>query len=175
MARKILNADNLLLPDPTSQLWISVDDKGTRRTVAAVDWAEAILPERLEPTVPWQLREQYEIAQAILAYGYFWHPMYAFGARKALLVAEAAVTLKCESLGARKKSVETFHDRIVWLRGRGVLSDEDVLEWEALRELQSSTAQQTERVAFPGTWSLALLDRIARAANALFRKARAAA
>ena len=58
--KKNLNADNLLLPDPTSQLTIAVDEGGMHRTVAAVDWAETILLDRLEEAVPSQLLEQYE-------------------------------------------------------------------------------------------------------------------
>jgi len=170
MGQKMLNADNFLLPDSTSQLWVTVDKEGNRRTLAAVDWAQAIFQIRLETTVPTQLHELFEVAQAILAYGYFWYPLYAFGAGEAFRVADAAVKLKAQQMGVPRKASQTFRDRLSWLASVGAVSHEDVLEWEVLRELRNDSTHRTERTAFPGTWSLDLLERVARAVNRLYQE-----
>jgi hypothetical protein len=108
----------------------------------------------------------FEVARGSLAYGYFFYPLYALAGEQLFRVAEAAVSAKCNLLGAPKKL--NFYKRLKFLLDNKVISNQEYFEWESIRKLRNvSSHPQQQNILPPGTVSM-LLGRVADKINALF-------
>lgn len=65
----------------------------------------------LTEKAPLEVRRMFEVARGAVVYGYFFYPLYVLGAEQLFRVAEAAVTLKCEQMGAKTAKMR-FIDKI---------------------------------------------------------------
>jgi hypothetical protein len=146
---KELTLDNWRQPDPVSAGYVGVFPlDGQLRSLTGDDWAYHILAIPLSEAVPDELRRLFEVARGTMLYGWYFYPAYTLASEQVLRVAEAAVARRCRDLGApacRKR----FEQQLAWLSGHGVLSGEDVDQWDAIRHLRNFVSHASDQNILP--------------------------
>ena len=125
------------------------------------------LIQHLSKSVPENVRTLFEVARGSLAYGYFFYPLYTLACEQLFRVAETAISEKCKLLGESKKA-RTFEKKLQLLFDRKVLSDEERLVWDAVRQFRNSTSHPQQQMILPPGAVASLLFRTAEKINKLF-------
>lgn len=164
---KALTVSNWLQPDPASSIFAQLSQAdGSFNPMSGDDWAAQFLGVRLDDRVPEEVRGLFEVARGALAYGYFFYPLFTLAAEQLYRVAEAAVSTKCELLGAPKRL--SFQNKIQYLQDRDVISSESYPQWDAIRRLRNKGSHpQGQTILTPGM-VVQMLDQIAKRMNTLF-------
>jgi hypothetical protein len=165
---KTLSGENWLTADPSSEIFVKVSHKdGTTTRMTGEEWLALFLDPTLSKTVPENLRTLFEVARASLAYGYFFYPLYTLACEQLFRVAETAISEKCKLVGAPKKA-DTFEKKIKFLFNSKVLSDEERLDWDAVRQFRNSTSHPQQQMILPPGAVASLLFKIGEKVNKLF-------
>lgn len=99
-AFKRLTSENWLRADPTGEAFEEVHlATGERRAMTGERWAERILAVQLSDTVPDDVRGLWRVAQGVMLYGWFFHPLYMLGDEQLHRVADAAILHRFQQLG----------------------------------------------------------------------------
>ncbi len=131
------------------------------------EWLALFLDPTLSKSVPDNVRTLFEVARGSLAYGYFFYPLYTLACEQLFRVAEAAVSEKCKILGAPKKT-RRFKDKVQFLFDSQVISEEERLDWDAVRHFRNSTSHPQQQMILPPGAVASLLFRIGEKVNKLF-------
>jgi hypothetical protein len=165
---KILTTDNWLQPDPTASVFVKISHgDGSVTPVSGQDWATQFLSPTLAEDVPKDVRALFEVARGSMVYGYFFYPLYALAVEQLFRVAEAAVSMKCKSLGAPEK-LWKFQDTLKYLVDRKVITEHDRSEWDAIRGLRNEASHPKQQTILPPGLAASLLARMADRINSLF-------
>lgn len=169
---KALTRENWSAPDETSQIFVEVDlGSGEKRELTGDRLAEAFLAAELDDTVPQDVRSMWAVARGVLAYGWFFYPLYALGEDQLHRVADAAVLARYQQLDGpldRKGQWPPLFVRLEWLVEEGHLDEQLRQQWRAIRELRNYGSHATyARLSMP-TDAMRTLDVLAREINGLF-------
>jgi hypothetical protein len=155
-----------LQPDPTLAVFQKLSHvDGSVVAMTAEDWFEVWQHATIDSPVPADIINLFEQARACLAYGYFFYPLYALGIEQLLRVADAALMVKCDALGA---SAKTFEKRIDWLAARGDRPSFDPEHWHGLRKFRNESSHHSRRMLLTPATAMQFLGDVARAIEALF-------
>lgn len=155
-----------LQPDPTLALFQKLSHlDGSVAVMTAEDWFEVWQHATIDSPVPVDIINLFEQARACLAYGYFFYPLYALGIEQLLRVADAALAVKCDALGAPAK---TFEKRIDWLAAHGDRPSFDPDHWHGLRKFRNETSHHSRRILLTPAAAMQLLGDVAIEIEALF-------
>lgn len=164
---KRLTPANLLEPDPVSLIG------GTLRfasfDVPTPPWPERlriVLHPRLSASVSTDVVALFETAQAAMAYGYYFYPLYALGTEHLFRAFEAAVTLRAIREGHSKKHAG-LTETIRWLTNRGILSQESAAALKPLIVLRNEASHPKHQTILTPGMAIKLLDNIAAEINGL--------
>jgi hypothetical protein len=153
---------------PSSVIFVKLSHiDGAVTQMTGEEWLALFLDPTLSETVPENVRVLFEVARGSLAYGYFFYPLYTLACEQLFRVAEAAVSEKCRMLGAPKK-VNRFKDKVQFLFDRKVISDQERLDWDAVRKFRNSTSHPQQQMILPPGAVASLLFRIGEKVNKLF-------
>jgi len=169
MARgiKALTISNWLQPDPASSIFAQLSHAdGSVSSMSGDDWAAQFLGPDLDDRVPEEVRGLFEVARGALTYGYFFYPLFTLAAEQLYRVAEAAVSAKCELLGAPKRL--SFQNKIQFLLDRNVIPGESFPQWDAIRLLRNQASHPQEQTILTPGMVATMLDQIAKRINDLF-------
>src|SRR5882672_4084968 len=110
---KTLSPENWLEPEPVMSVFktISLNDS-TVSHISRDQWLSRFLKAQLDSAVPLEVRRLFEVARGAATYGYFFYPLYTLAGQQLYRVAETAISIKCKSLGATRREVRTFQDKI---------------------------------------------------------------
>ncbi len=165
---KTLTSENWLTADPSSVIFVKLSHKdGTTTRMTGEEWLALFLDPTLSKSVPDNVRTLFEVARGSLAYGYFFYPLYTLACEQLFRVAEAAVSEKCKILGAPKKT-RRFKDKVQFLFDSQVISEEERLDWDAVRHFRNSTSHPQQQMILPPGAVASLLFRIGEKVNKLF-------
>jgi hypothetical protein len=116
---------------------------------------------------PLEVRRMFEVARGAVVYGYFFYPLHALGAEQLFRVAEAAVTLKCEQMGAETERMR-FVDKIKYLVGAGAVPAQEEDVWQGIRGMRNAASHPNIQTMFDSADALVLLRLVAGKINSLF-------
>ncbi len=167
---KSLSTENWLVPDSTTQAFVRLTSDGQVHTVAGDEWLGEILRPRISPAVPIEVRKLFEVARGAMAYGCFFYPLYTLGIEQLFRVAEAAVTHKCKAMAA-PSSVDGFAKKVRWLIEKGVIPQQDAVQWEGIRGLRNISSHPEMQSIFMPTEALRFIESMAEHINSLFSSA----
>jgi len=131
------------------------------------DWVEQFLEPSLTAKIPDDVRKLFEVARGALAYGYFFYPLYTLASEQLFRVVECAVSAKCDILGAPKR-VKRFKDKIDFLLGKNIISRQDFIWWDAIRNFRNLVSHPQQQNILPPGAVATTLSRIAEEINGLF-------
>ncbi|MEQ8387281.1 MAG: hypothetical protein RIE22_00985 [Alphaproteobacteria bacterium] len=150
---KKLTTDNWLTPDETARHIVRVAADGTTHGITKEDWTALILEHELEPSVPEDIRNMFEVAQGVLCYGCFFYPLYTLGSEQLYRVLEAAVMHKCASSGAPNR-LKQYADALKWLRDQGIMSTARFEQWSAARQLRNQASHADRQSIYDPTMAV---------------------
>lgn len=104
----------------------------------------------------------------MLLYGCFFYPLYTLGTEQLFRVVEAAVTAKCEELGAPSKAMNRFETKLAYLRDEGWIPAGDWIRWDATRHLRNATSHPEDQTIVMPNEAMTMLTETAEQINALF-------
>lgn len=159
---KKLTITNWHEPEEISKLFVDMSG----RSMTGDDWASHILKPVLSGSVPDDVKELFEVARGAMLYGYFFYPLYALANEQLTRVAEAAITHKCQELGAPKKL--RFEEKINWLAAQSVLSEEEKDYWHTVRKMRNEASHPKFQTKLPPGVVLGLLIIFVERINLLF-------
>jgi len=169
--------DSLSFKKITLANWLERDDaltgllrpssNGTYILLSGKDYLEDICRPSLGDNVPEELHELFEVARGAMSYGYFFYPLFTLAAEQLFRIAERAVAMKCETIGA-PKSRDTFERRIAYLYEQAILSEEDKKRWDGIRELRNRSSHPDQQDILPPAMTIRLITTLAERINALY-------
>lgn len=134
-------------PDPSSALFGKFVD-GQVLPMDEHDWARLFLDHTLSASVPKSVAGLFEVARGTVLYGFYFYPLYTLGLEQLFRVTEAALTAKCQDLGA-PAGVASFQRRIGWLVSRQAIRGSDRVRWDAIRMLRNSASHPSAPSILP--------------------------
>ena len=165
MQNERFTPDRWLQPDPSLSVFSKMNlTTGTVEPMTAQDWFVVWRDAIVDPAVPPDIVNRIEQARACLAYGFFY---YALGVEQLLRVAEAALTLRCETLNVPRNS-RTFEKRIDWFAGSGTIQNFDRDHWHVLRKVRNETTHGAHRMLLTPAAAKQLLHDVVAAITLLF-------
>jgi len=109
----------------------------TTVSVTADEWVDRFLKPQLDPCVPTEILRMFEVARSAVAYGYFFYPLYTLAGEQLYRIAEAAVSVRCGMIGTLPGTAKSFKRQLEFLREQNLLSDQDLVWWDTVRELRN--------------------------------------
>lgn len=164
---KILNHNNWLQPDPTSQLWVKWTQDGMKE-VTGDDWLEDCLSINLEPNVPIEVIRLFEVAKGTVVYGYYFYPLFTLAEQQIYRVADTATFFKCKNEGASKTVMKEFNKRITWLICNKHIKKHEYPRWNAIRLLRNASSHPKDQEITLPTEVIKTLRIVANMVNSLF-------
>lgn len=165
---KTLTIDNWLEPDEALRGFVRIsptDGKSSR--MIGNDWLRAILEPVLVDAVPVEVKGLFEVARGVLAYGYFFYPLYTLGFEQITRVLEAAVTHKCKLIGA-SNSTEKFVQKIDYLIAEGFILEKESVAWHATRKWRNSASHPKQQQIILPSMVIGMVKRDVERINSLF-------
>jgi len=166
---KALSIENWLEPESFLSVikTISPTD-GTIIEISREQWLNRFLKPQLKAAVPFEIRKLFEVARGAATYGYFFWPLYTLAGQQLYRVAEAALSEKCKSLGASRRKIKRFQDKISFLQKAHVIPQQDWIWWDSIRQMRNITSHpKTQTIVMPHD-TLYDLSSVAKHINALF-------
>lgn len=166
---KKLTKENWKTPDPFNDYFIKINlYTGDKFKITDDERAEEFLKIELIPSVPIEVRRQFEAARGAMLYGCFFYPLFALGADQLLRVAESAVTHKCLIRGLAKKSVR-YEIKLQKLKDFNYLTKDEYDEWELLRKIRNEYSHSKIQTVFPAFEAISILKNVTDKINRLFQ------
>ena len=166
---KKLTKDNWKSPDPFNDYFIKINlYTGEKFQITDDQRAEEFLEIELVPSVPIEVRRQFESARGAMLYGCFFYPLFALGADQLLRVAESAVTHKCLIHALAKKNAR-YEVKLQKLKDSGYLTATEHEEWEYLRKMRNEFSHSKIQTVFPAFEAISILRNVADKINRLFQ------
>ena len=165
---KIISRENWLEADPVSFLISNQLDSSGFHQMEGEDWVSIIYESELSANVPPETKRLFEVARGAMAYGYFFYPLFTLGCEQVYRVAESAASEKCKQLGASKKKVGVFKDKIEFLGSKGVLSTSSLQTWNAVRNLRNESSHPKQQTILTVGMAIPMMKLIVEEINSLF-------
>jgi hypothetical protein len=161
---KRLTAANWLTVDPIWQGFLmssSLPDPSS-------DWVDDLTRFELDPAVPSAIRKLFEIGRGTLAYSLMFYPLLTLGTEQIFRVLETSAAVKCEEIAAPSR-INSFKERIEWLREHGAISEDCLSQWEAVRHLRNEASHPKDQSIISPGMAVMTLNRAVNLINSLFR------
>lgn len=167
MAFHRLTPEDWKLPDPLSERCAISAPDGSPIEMDGDSWAALFLDVELDPGVPEDIHDLFEVAKGTLAYGWFYYPLYDGGQQQLFRLAEAAAFNRYRELGGSENR-PSFHRTIEWLRSRNEIDEASAPLWHAIREQRNSGAHAKHRSVVPPGHASRVLTNVADVVSALY-------
>jgi hypothetical protein len=136
---KKLTVDNWLTGETFMSGIVSVSLRdGSQSPITAEQWAERFLKIRLSEEVPVDILERFEIARGAALYGFFFYPLFTQALLGLLVVAEAAVSTRCDDLNIPSR-LKTLDDKLTYLHDERKLGLDEYDKWDLIRKVRNLT------------------------------------
>jgi hypothetical protein len=159
---KQLTVENWLRPDDVIRYFVGME--------RAEDYVADVLRPKLSEQVPQDIHRLFDVARAIMLYGYLYYPLFTAGLEQLFRVGEAAIIHKCIQSASPASETRLEH-RIDWLAEKGALSREEADYWHTLRHLRNSASHPTRQSIGPPGAAIGILYRLSQDINDLFETA----
>jgi len=164
---KKLTIDNWKKPDTVARGFVKISESGETHSITEDGWVSDILKPTLKEGVPLEVQKMFEVARGAIIYGYFFYPLYTLAGEQLFRVVEAAVAIKCKSLGATGK-VDTFQKEIEHLIEKNVIPPQEKEWWDAIRQLRNSSSHPGDQSIVTPPSVIGLLEQVADTINSLY-------
>ena len=166
---KKITVENWLDPDELSSSFARFSPTtGKAQTITGEDWVRFILEPTLDSSVPKDIQTLFEVARGTLVYGYYFYPLYTLAGQQLFRVAEAAVTLRCESMSVSRR-LKNFKEKIDYLVSEDIITEDEKISWHSIRQLRNMASHpKRQNIRPPGNW-IGMLEHITEKINSLFR------
>ena len=165
---KEIDITNWLEQDFIMKAFVRIDSQNGTIQMEGEDWVSVILEPELEESVPENVQALFEVARGAMVYGYFFYPLYTLAVEQLYRVAESAVHHKYLSMDA-SKSFRNFAKRIEWLNSQGVISDTELIRWDAIRNLRNFASHPESQSIITPANAIGTLEIVAHLINPLFK------
>lgn len=166
---KKLTAENWLEPDSVMSAFAKISLRDlTKSPISADEWVNRFLTPQLDLSVPIEILRLFEVARGSIVYGYFFYPLYTLAGEQLYRIAEAAASAKCALLGAKSRKVKRFVDKISFLQEQNILSQQDWIWWDSVRDLRNYSSHPKDQTILMPHNVLYDLANVAKHINQLF-------
>lgn len=126
-----------------------------------------LVTSELDPSVPFPIRKQFEIARGSLVYSLMFYPLLTLGTEQMFRVFDAAISEKCKSMQAPSK-IKVFANKIDWLASHGVIQAELQSRWHGIRQLRNEASHPVDQSILPPSEALTMVVIAIELINSLF-------
>lgn len=159
--------------DPLCSGFIQLDEEnGEVSSLFPEIWVAVVLAPQLDDAVPQNIRELFEVARAVMLYGYFFYPFFGLSMEQFYRVGESAISLKYEICGGPSKTPNgrfvSFSARINWLANMKFIDIKQKHEWHWVREARNDGSHMLKPKLYPPFPSTMALEETADRINQLF-------
>lgn len=138
-------------------------------------WVKRVLAPKLIEAVPEDVIRLFEVARGSMLYGWFFYPLLTLANEQLDRVHEAAVRHRCKAAGIATQGSRggkirdrNFGELIDELVARGVIPNEAVPQWDAVRKLRNHSSHPKSQMIIPPGLAVGGIDSAARRINQLF-------
>jgi len=147
--------------------WLALSGAISPRNAAPLQqWVEVIQTPVMNPQVPKEVRDIFEVAKGCITYGVLFYPLFSIGTAQLFRMCETAVKLRAEAAGGH--SDLHFKDAVDLLIKHGVIEEQKRQRWDALRSLRNSTSHPKMQMILPPANAIHFLETIADDINAMY-------
>lgn len=165
--QKEITAANLSEADPRIQYFVR----------SAENWVRRCQMTCLAPEVPTDVAELLEVARGAIIYGWFYYPLLTLGVEQCFRTLETAARTRAKQLGIpterlhRKRGPvpEKFAHLVGHLHQAGAIHSDDLLRWDAGRDLRNSVSHPGQQMIFMPGQVVSLLDDTIELISRLFK------
>jgi len=165
---KQITKETWLKPDRISTSFLLVPpETGVDDIKKGEMYLDMILQPCLNEDVPIEVRKLYEVARSALVYGYFFYPLYTLACEQLFRVGEAAIIFRSKIFNPRLAK-RTFEKKIEFLFKQGILNEQEMQRWHALRELRNISSHPVDQSIYAPGQVIGILALMAEDINTLF-------
>lgn len=164
---KEITPDNILERDPILDGFVKKSKTGQTISLDLDDYLSPILAISLKGNIPKEICALFEVARGAMAYGYFFYPIFSLAIEQLLRVTEAAISHKCQVLGAPPK-IKSFAQKIDWLVKQKIIPENEKNLWHCIRELRNMASHPTRQMILTPAVCVGTLKNVASQINFLF-------
>jgi hypothetical protein len=136
---KEISKENWLQPNDAMAIFATLAPNGEIATITGEDWLDRMLQPKLNDNVPEEVQALFEVARGTLIYGFLFYPLYTLGTEQLMRVGEAAITHRCNQLGA-PSGADRFARKLQWLKKRSVIAGDDAFLWGVTCDLRNTSS-----------------------------------
>jgi len=164
---KKITLENWSQPDPIYNDFIKLSANGEPLQMSTEDWIAPLLIPSLSNNVPIDVRALFAVARGAMVYAYYFYPLWTLGIEQHYRVVEAAVSHKCNELGA-PRAKRRFVDKIDWLETAKSISFADKKALNEIRELRNMSSHPDRQSILSPSVAISLLETISTVINSIF-------
>lgn len=110
-------------------------------------WLREFMKIQLSPDIPAGIQSMFESSRGAMIYAWFYYPLATVGMEHCYRTLELAVKVRSGEKGTKK----TFEKNLQWLHEAGVITEKDMIRWNAVRSLRNFACHPDgRRIADPG-------------------------
>lgn len=149
----------------TESNWLSPDRENYMPLgITQDEWIAPFLQPQLNPSVPLNVVQAFEVARGCMIYCWFFYPLATLGAEQLARVGEVAMHERCRLAGGRGTEFTAMASELMSLK---VLSEEEFVRWRALAGLASDLRPAGITIFDPGQ-AITALRSVTDLINGLF-------
>lgn len=168
MGFKRLTPENWMEPDSIMRAFVHGALSGEPYVPTGEERVQEIMSIELSDDVPYEVRRLFAAVRGALCYGYFYYPLYTLASEQISRIAETAVARKYEALGGPRPQKTSFKGKLDYLQDKGLITDGDVVWWNAIRELRNSASHPHDHRAQDPGMARGRAENLAERINELF-------
>lgn len=171
---KKITKENWLKPDFASTAWVckKKDD---------ADWYEVTNDDRIKEIsecsltdkAPEEMRKLFEVAKALLVYGFLFYPFYNLAFEQLSRLIEEIVSSVCQSklLGRNKLEKFSFAKKIEWLIQNGLIDEKHKDRWMFFWDIRNKACHLKKQRIVPPSIAIDIFHKITEDLNTLLKLA----
>jgi hypothetical protein len=174
---KKITKDNWLEVDPiiASGVFVRLSlTDGSVQAITANDWTERLLASQIDPVVPEEIREAFQVARGAMLYGAFFYPLFTLGLEQVLRLTEAAARAKASAVGISmsnaKRGYRDYRSILDELLAKKALTKDEHDRWSRMRQMRNLTTHAERQMVLPPGHALGMLNSITEMINGLFEQ-----
>jgi hypothetical protein len=170
---KQVSASNWQQIDEAPKLWCMM----TAVAKTDAEWIDFFFDPKLEAKVPSEIAKLFEVARGAMIYGWYFYPLLTLGIEQCYRLLDTGTRIRCNQLGiptvVTKKNGDkrstSFKENTDALIKRGIVSKNDEVRWEAVRNLRNWSSHPERQSLYDPGHAQGTLVLVAEFLNDLFR------
>jgi len=167
---KKITKENWLKPDFASTIWVCKKKGDTDwHGITNEDRIEEISECSLSEKAPLEMRKLFEVAKALLVYGFLFYPFYNLAFEQLSRLIEEVVSSICkrERFSRNKLKELSFSEKINWLIQSGLIDEKHKGRWMFFWSIRNKACHLKKQRIVPPSMAIDIFHKITDDLNAL--------